>query len=227
MSTTHPKKGAPIVATARKNGKTDVLVAEDKFQPIVLKRLEKHIAEVPIIGVTPLIPHRWTEKSRRQMLDKHQGRVTPKKSPKNPEEEAVAATYWCEDGGPGIPATAFKSAIADAARFFDKSVSFEMLKRCIHVFGEGTDVLVRINGDITMREDTPRNTGGTPDLRYRNQIWPWSATLAIEFISTMLTHETLVTLVDAAGSNGVGDWRPSSPKSKTGTFGKFQVSESD
>ena len=207
------------------NGNIDV-VGGETFQPIVLKRLEKRVARVPIVGVTPVIPHRWTEKAKRMMLDKQQGKAAEKKAPKLPEAEAHDATYWCADGRPGIQAVGFKAAIADAARFFDKSVTIEMLKRAIHIFGEVTehgDVVVPIDGEITMREDTPRNSGGTADLRYRNQIWPWKAELHVEYIATLLTEETLVTLIDAAGINGVGDWRPSAPKSKSGTFGKFRV----
>jgi len=29
--------------------------------------------------------------------------------------------------------------------------------------------------------------------------------------------------VDAGGNGGVGDWRPSAPKSLTGTFGRYEV----
>lgn len=201
-------------------------VGDETFEPIVLQRLEKRTSVVQIVGVTPVIPHRWTDKAKRLMLEGQQAKVAAKKDPKNPEQDAHDATYWLDDGRPGIQAVAFKAAIADAARFFDKSVTIEMLKRSIHVFGEVNevgDVLVPIEGEITMREDMPRNSGGGADMRYRNQIWPWRAELHIEFFPTMISHESLVTLIDASGANGVGDWRPSSPKSKTGTFGKYQV----
>ena len=212
-------------ATAEKNGKT---ASVEVFQPIVLNRLEKRVAVVKVVGVTPVIPHRWSEKSKRMMLDKQQGKAAEKKAPKDPAAEAHAATYWCADGRPGIQAVGFKSAIADAASFFDRSVTIKMLKCAIHIYGEVTaegDVVVPIDGAITMREDTPRTTTGVANLTYRNQIWPWSAELHVEYIASLITEETLVTLIDAAGSNGVGDWRPSSPKSKSGTFGKFQVQE--
>lgn len=213
-------------ATAEKNG--GVTIAPEVFQPIVLKRLEKHVAKVTVVGVTPVIPHRWSEKAKKMMLDKQQGKASEKKAPKDPEAEAHAATYWCADGRPGIQAVGFKAAIADAARFFDKSVTIEMLKRAIHIYGEVTadgDVVVPIDGEITMREDTARTSTGVANLTYRNQIWPWRAELHVEYIASLITEETLVTLIDAAGVNGVGDWRPSSPKSKSGTFGKFRVDE--
>lgn len=190
--------------------------------PLTLRRLERNTVLIPIIGQTPLIPHRWSDKAKRMMLDKQQGKAVTKKAPKSPEDEAHAATYWLEDGSPGMPATAFKSAIADAARHFD-GVTMVMLKQSVFVIGEGTEQLIPIAGELTMREDMPRNATGVADLRYRNQIWPWSATLVIDFVASAITVEALIALVDAAGLGGVGDWRPSSPKSKSGTFGRWTV----
>jgi hypothetical protein len=191
-------------------------------EAITLSPLRQETLEVPILGVTPLIPHRWSEKAKRMMLQAQQGKARQKKEPKDPAQEAADATYWLPDGRPGMPATAFKAAIAGAARHFE-GVTMTMLKECVFVIGEGAEQLVAVEGEITMREDTPRNASGVADLRYRNQIWPWSTTLTIEFLKSQLTSEAVVALVDAAGFGGVGDWRPSAPKSKTGTFGRFHV----
>ena len=190
--------------------------------PIVLRRLRRDDAFVPITGQTPLIPHRWSEKARRIMLDKQQGKAVANKAPKDPEQEAHDATYWLEDGRPGMPATAFKAAIADAARHFD-GLAIVTVKQAVFVKGHGPDQLVPIAGDVSMREDMPRNSNGVADLRYRNQIFPWSAELEIEFVASALTAEALLALVDAAGLGGVGDWRPSAPKSKSGTYGRWCV----
>lgn len=199
-------------------------MSADTLDPsaLVLHRLQRNVAVVPIIGQTPLIPHRWSEKARRMMLERQQGKAVARKAPKAPEEEAFAATYWLEDGRPGMPATAFKSAVADAARHFD-GLTQVLVKQSVFVTGDGVDQLVPITGEITMREDMPRNATGVADLRYRNQIWPWSADLEIEYIASALTPGALLALVDAAGLGGVGDWRPSSPKSKSGTYGRWTV----
>jgi hypothetical protein len=158
------------------------------------------------------------------MLEAQQNKPRQKKEPKNPEQDAADATYWLDDGRPGMPATAFKAAIANAARYYD-GITITQLKEAVFVHGEGTEQLVPIEGEITMREDTPRNASGVADLRYRNQLWPWQALLTVEFVATSLTAQAVVTLVDAGGNGGVGDWRPSAPRSKTGTFGQFRVTE--
>lgn len=219
---------ATATASHNGNGASAAMPAVTTAPPITLQRLAQHYVEVPIIGATPLIMNRWSEKARRQMLDKQQGKATPKKAPKNPVEDYEAATYRLEDGALGFPATAFKAAIVDAARFFGKSVPGTMLRTSVRVIGEGSEQLVRIDGEPRMREDTVRlgDMNRTADLRYRPEVWPWAAVLHIKFVSSMLTHEALIALVDAAGNQcGVGEWRPSSIKSKTGTYGCFSVPE--
>lgn len=187
-----------------------------------LERLRRETAVIGIEGQTPLIPHRWSEKARRMMLDKQQGKAVANKAPKSPKDEAHAATYWLDDGRPGMPATAFKAAIADAARHFD-GIAIVTVKQSVFVVGEGDDQLVPIDGTVSMREDMPRNANGVADLRYRNQIFPWRADLEIEYVASAITPGALVALVDAAGLGGVGDWRPSAPKSKSGTYGRWHV----
>lgn len=192
---------------------------------IVLPRIQRSTIVVPIIGTTPLIPHRWSEKALGMMRDKQfQTRKVAAREAKNPHEEARMATYWLEDGRPGMPATAFKGAMVGACRIFGSDV-FPMTKAklALYVEGEGVEQLVPIVGEYSMREDTPRNSGGTVDLRYRNYFTPWSASLKVQFITSMITADSVIALIEAAGIGGIGDWRPSAPKSSTGTFGQFRV----
>jgi hypothetical protein len=95
----------------------------------------------------------------------------------------------------------------------------------LHVVGEGTEQLVRIIADEPrMREDVVRVGMGTADLRYRAEYWPWRAELVINFVPAMLSAESVIAIVDAAGLGGVGEWRPS--KAKTGLYGTFEVDPS-
>jgi hypothetical protein len=69
-----------------------------------------------------------------------------------------------------------------------------------------------------------RVDSGAPDIRFRAGFPEWSATLKIEFNENVIPLERLVALVNAAGRCGIGEWRPSSPKVASGTFGMFRVS---
>ncbi len=72
---------------------------------------------VPIVGLTPLIMHRWSEKAKRQMRDKQQKRAGQAKEAKNPHEEAEQATYFIgrKPDRYGMPVGAFDGAALDAA----------------------------------------------------------------------------------------------------------------
>lgn len=208
--------------TKAKAGKADA--AEAAAQPAIrLKPIEKETIIVPIRGVTPLIMQKWSEKAKNMMREKQSGgAVKPKHGKKVPEDDAEAATYRLPDGTPGLPATAFKAALCDAARMFE-GVTMTQLKTCIFVEGVGPEQLVAITGDRTIREDTPRNATGVVDLRYRPQFDPWSADISITYPKSVLDIESVLQLVTAAGDGGVGSWRPSSPKSKSGSYGRFEI----
>lgn len=190
---------------------------------IKLERLEDATIVIPIIGVSPLIIHKWSEKALRMMREKQSGQtLRQKREPKDPKEEADAATYWLGDGRPGMPAVAFKAAMVDGCRFFD-APSMTEAKRALFVEGIGAEQLVEITGEKTLREDSPRNATGVADLRYRYAWWPWSAEITVRYPAKLLTADSVVALLDAGGRSGVGDWRPGSPKSATGVFGTFRV----
>lgn len=204
----------------------------DKLKEIHVDRIVDNVIEVPIVGLTPLIPHKWSEKALRMMRDKQmsaRGSTRPAREPKNAEEEAIASCYWLPDGSPGMPATAFKAAIVEAARYYsNKDLTMTLLRRVVFVEGEGQpDRLVRIDSpeDPILREDTPRNSGGVADLRYRYMFDPWSALLKVRFMPSVLPPDSVYNLVDAAGRGGIGDWRPGSPKSNTGSYGTFRIDD--
>lgn len=203
--------------------------AVSEAAPILIPRLKRATYDIPIQGSAPLIVNKWSEKAKQMMLDKQQTSARPKKEPKDPQANFEASRYRFPGGRDGFPATGFKGAIVHAGRLFE-GVTQVLLKQVIRVHGEMVvgggvgDQLVPLEyGEITMREDTPRNASGVADLRYRAQYWPWSATLHVEVIEGQLDKMSLAALIDAAGIGGIGEWRPSAPKSATGSYGTFEV----
>lgn len=208
--------------------KKTVEVASEGTKVIQLQRLEDELLIAQIVGVTPVIPHKWSEKSKRMMREKQQqvgGTVRQKREAKDPEEEAESALYKLPDGRPGIPSVAYKAAMVEACRFFE-GLAMTEAKRLLFVEGDGPDQLVPIiYHDRVLREDTPRNQTGVADLRYRYAFYPWSAKLRIRFPRRVISATSVIALLDAGGRNGVCDWRPGSPKSNTGTYGQFRVQD--
>lgn len=190
---------------------------------ITLRRLVEKQASIEIVGITPYIPHRWSEKAK-ELMPGHpnKAQVRETKGPRQPVEEAESCVYRLPDGRPGIPATALKAAMVGACRLFEGLTMVEA-KLKFHVVGEGPEQLVPLTGTPVLREDTPRNSNGSADLRYRTMFTDWRATVTISYLAGLLNDDSVVALLDAAGKGGVGDWRPSAPKSATGTFGMFRV----
>jgi len=208
-------------ATTNGNGKT--AVAPDATAPIIeISRLQAETLHIPIIGTAPLIVHRFSEKAKKQMLDNMQGKKTPKQ-PKDPQAEYEGAFYKFEDGGYGFPVIGFKAAAVEASRFYDKSVTKVGLRQFLFVKGEiGVDgvPLVRIEGTPRMREDVVRVGQGGTDLRYRPEFTSWKTTVELTYVSSCLTRDSVLSLIEAAGMGvGIGEWRPE----KQGACGTFRI----
>lgn len=195
----------------------------DETATIHIDRIAAETIRVPIVGTTPLIQQRFSEKAKRQLLDNMQGRKSPKQ-PRDPQADYEAAFYRLKDGTFGHPVTAFKDATVGAARFYPRnSVTMTGLRQSVFFRGEpGTDglSLIRIIGEPTMREDVVRvNRGGT-DLRYRPQFTEWATTLEVTYVTLLLTRDSVLSLIDAGGMGiGVGEWRPE----RGGDFGTFRI----
>jgi hypothetical protein len=198
---------------------------------IVVRKIGTETLVVPLIGLTPLIVHNFSEKAKRQMLEAQQGHKRLKEA-RDPEAEYRAAFYRIADpehpGGEryGFPVTAFKAATIGAARFYDKSVSMTALRQVLFMQGELTKAdpqqLVAIVGEPEMREDVVRLSGPSrsADLRYRPGFMPWSANLIVTYVTSSIDRDSVVSLIDAGGLGvGVGEWRPE----KRGEFGTYCV----
>lgn len=178
--------------------------------------------DVPIVAMegSTLIMHAWSEKAKKQMRDKQQGKAAQKKEAKDPKAEFEAARYLDHKGKPVVPSIAIKCAIVDAASFAE-NVTKVLLRGAVFVVGEF--IPIKYEKEV-MREDMVR-VGGmnkVADLRYRPEYHNWSMVLPIEYNSRVITAEQVANLINLAGfSIGIGEWRPQ----KDGQHGRFQVDQ--
>lgn len=190
---------------------------------IQIDKIDAETLLVPLVGTSPLIVHRFSEKAKKQMLDAMQGRKSPKEN-KDPEAEYQAAFYRLkDDGGYGFPCTAFKQATVGGCRFYGKSITMTALKQFVFFRGEpGEDgqSLVRIEGTPHMREDVVRVGRGGTSLTYRPEFSEWRTVLQVTYVTSALTKNSVLSLIDAGGMGvGVGEWRPE----RDGDFGCYQI----
>lgn len=188
----------------------------EKLQPsdeIVLPDFDLRRVEAHVVGTAPLICHRWSEKAKKQMLDKQMQRATKGREAKDPERDYRDSLYLHPDGGYGFPAVAFKAAMVRAGKY--QGMVMTDLRGAFHVLGE----LVAIEGEPSMREDMVR-VSKTSDIRYRGQFVEWDATIPIQYNASVVSAEQLAALLTVAGfSVGVGEWRPE----KNGQYGTFRL----
>jgi len=188
---------------------------EKQLSPIELPRLQIQNIGLTIIGDSPLICHRWSDKAKKMMLDKQMKKAKQGKDAKNPERDYEESLYPYPGGGYGFPSVAFKASAVGACRFTD-GIKMTEARGAFHIVGE----MVQIEGDPSMREDMVRIAMGTADIRYRGEFKEWRAEMVVRFNSAALSPEQIVNLFNTAGFGvGIGEWRPET----NGSYGMFHV----
>ena len=173
--------------------------------------------DLKLVGDSALIVHRWSDKARKQMLDKQMKAANKGREAKDPKADYEASLYHLDNGqkGYGFPAVAFKAAAVSACRFVD-GIKMTEARGAFHVNGD----LVKLDGDPEPREDMVRLARGVADIRYRAQFPEWSVLLSISYNGDVLSPAQIVNLFNIAGFGvGVGEWRPE----RDGSFGRFHV----
>ncbi len=185
-------------------------------ETIEIPRIELERFEIPIVGDSALIMHKWSEKAKKQMLDKQMKIASQSKAAKDPEQDFKDCIYYDDDGDFAFPSVAFKAAAVSACRFTD-GTKMTVARGAFHVEGE----FVKIHdADPTPREDMVRVGMGTADIRYRAEFKGWTAKVPVTYNKAALSKEQIVNLFNLAGFGvGVGEWRPE----KDGPYGRFHV----
>jgi len=208
-----------------------------EIKPIQIKKATIHIE-----GDTPLIVHAWSEKAKREMLEK-QMKVTKTKAKtaKNPVEDFIRSMYWLtpmpeemteaafdeaiNNGAKfGFPVTGFKQAAISAAYRMGWAKDKASLRGAFFIDCDENQ-MIEIKGDAPiMREDMVKLLGTTADIRYRGEFRNWSADMTISFNENgQYTLEQIINIINAGGYVcGVGEWRPE----RDGQYGMFHVAAS-
>lgn len=183
-------------------------------QQITLPALKIEKLSLMLVGDSPLIVHAWSEKAKRQMLDKQMKKATKAKEAKDPKADIEACFYRTETGGYGFPAIGVKAAMVSAARYVDAKMT--VLRGAFHIDTEMLPVI----GEPQGREDMVRVGMGTADIRYRPEFVDWRIPVTIKFNADAISAEQIANLLNVAGFGvGIGEWRPE----KNGSYGRFHV----
>lgn len=178
-----------------------------------------------VVGVTPLVMNRMSEKAKHELL-LPKGKKTAADKAANLKHDIYteyrASAYL--DPDPKAPtrlrvmSTAFKGAMRSAALDIPGARKAQ-IGRLTYVVGE----YVSIYGVPKMHMSIVRNSdiNHTPDVRTRLIVPQWAAQICVRFNSTLLNEASVLNLLAAGGMFvAIGDWRV---EKGSGTFGQFRL----
>jgi len=226
-----------------------IMAAKEDERRVVIPKLNSKEYRLGIKSTSQLILHRFSDKSKQQMLQKQIKTAGIGREAKDPIADFVNALHLFEeeDGirqklyerlhkasvvppcdvtkffkgvGFGFPADGFKKAAVDACRNTDLPMT--VARGAFFILEDDHNGLVEIKARrVIIREDVVRLQRNTADIRFRGGLDEWTAKLRIRLNPDVLSPEQVVSLVHLSGfAVGVGDWRPA----KSGSYGMFEVS---
>lgn len=196
---------------------------------ITIKPIKKIIADITVVGDTPLIVHAWGIKAKREMLEAQQKKKVDKKAKaiRDPFSEFVEALYWITPKPEDDTPEAFEQAVRDGAKFGFPVISFKQAATSAayraglipNQVGMKTSFFIEaIDGGFTddgielATIETPEppecqesmvRIGGinkTSDLRYRPIFRDWKMRLRVTLFDTgVFTMESIVNAIEMAG----------------------------
>ena len=209
-------------------------------ETIEIKPIEIQKTTIRVAGDTPLIMHAWSEKAKREILDKQMKKTkAAAKQAKNPVEDFIRSMYWLEgfpeemseDGFEeairkgarfGFPVTSFKQAAISAAYRMGCTKDKMSMRGAFFIDGDENQ-MVEIFSDVpVIREDMVKVGMGKADIRFRGEFRNWYADLTISYNKNgQYSLEQIINIINAGGYVcGIGEWRPE----RDGQYGMFHVS---
>lgn len=185
--------------------------------------------ECYIVGTSPLILNRMSEKAKHELLmpKGRKSAIDKATTLKHmPIAEYRASAYTLKDESRpmllALLSTAFKGAIRSAALDMPGAKKAQ-IGRLTYIAGEFVGIygLPKLFMSVTRSADMNR----TPDVRTRAIVPEWACRITITYVQPLIRAQAVANLLAAAGITiGVGDWRP---EKGAGSYGQFRIVDKD
>lgn len=196
---------------------------------VAMKPLERTQIQLVLVGDTPLLVHKWSEKAKQQIRDKKEKKAKKARPVHSPKEEFENSMYPHPDGGHGFQSIAVKKLLINTAHTHVDSIKKTQVV-AIQVHGEK-------DGDIgelcriwspeppVMREDPVRLSGpGNPaDLRYRAEYHDWYTRVNVSFLPSFSVEQVLNLFQVGGFAVGLLEYRVG----KGGRHGAFHIADEE
>lgn len=197
-------------------------------EDIEIQSIERGAIDLCIMGSSPLIFNRMSEKVRRELLFPSGRKNAAERTASlkhDPLEEFRSSPYTSKTGPTLLQVLGVwfkKAAAAVAIDLPDKGGSSKaQLNRLLRVPEERVALygIPVLHMGVARMKDASR----TPDIRTRACVQEWACKFRLTYVKPILRPDNVVKLVAAAGfAYGVGDLRPSQG---SGDFGCFELVE--
>jgi hypothetical protein len=183
--------------------------------------------EFCLLGNTPLIQERMSQKSRQELLLPKGRKNAAERSTTlkhDPLAEYRASAYTVRDGPTllGMPATAIKDSLRTAALDL-AGVSKAQTGRLLYVVGDKVPIWGK--PELLMAVVRSADIGHTPDIRSRPILPQWATRVTVRFTMPQMTAQAISRLLTMAGfTAGIGGWRQ---ELGAGNYGLFSIVAAD
>lgn len=213
--------------------KETLTMAETKKQVVQIAAPKLKTAEFNLIGTSPFVQLRFSQKAMNAMMDKMKGGSQSKgkkiREARDFNDDFIQAQHISTEGWIGIPAGAFRSAMISACRL----VGFKMTLAKLSVFieADGYDKvdaipLVKIAGDPQPHTMAVRNETGVADIRCRPMWKEWSVKLRVTYDEDQFSLSDVSNLLSRVGQQvGLGEGRHDSRDSAGLGWGCFKLED--
>jgi hypothetical protein len=188
---------------------------EVKMDPLLIATLK-----VKIVGITPLLLNRLSDKEKQSMLDKQMGKGSEKNKIRDPKQEVEDKIHKISDNKVGIPIISIKKSMVEAAPYLD--VDKKLIRGSLFIIPEENNLVTVDYKKMVINEAITRDSGinRTPRTTFRPEFRDWSTEFTVKYNARQITPEQILGLLKLAGFHiGVGSWRPQCD----GTYGTFTV----
>lgn len=201
-------------------------LSESKKEELVVQEVEIGEASFALIGASPFVFHRLSEKARQQLLYPRARRMGSAEKASNlkhvPLTEYRETVYRNKDDGAvtrlKFPSVAFKRAIANAALDIEGAAKSEIGRL---VSAQWEDVQMWGTPKLYMAVVRQSGVQKTPDIRTRAILPRWCTTISFTYMCPKINYQTIANLLTAAGMIcGIGDGRQ---EKGAMSFGKFRI----
>jgi hypothetical protein len=173
-----------------------------------------------IVGITPYLSNKMSEKDKMSMLDKQMGKGSEKNKIRDPKQEVENKIHKLSNGDVGIPIVAIKKAMVESAPLLE--MEKKLVRGGLFILPTDGNLVPLKYKKMVVNEAITRDSGisRTPRTTFRPEFRDWSCEFTIKYNAKQVTPDQILNLLKVAGFHiGLGSWRPLTD----GNFGTFTV----